>query len=79
MDNKAAIVRAVGEMASERSGFISEEEMLPYEAIVNMTTKRFPSVVICQYDVRKFSGQAVLQAFRAHPDILSVPLGMLLK
>ena len=79
MDNKAAIVRAVGEMASERNGFISEDEMLRYEAMVNMTTKRFPCVVICQYDVRKFSGQAVLQAFRAHPDVLSVPLGMLLK
>jgi len=79
MDNQAAVIRAVGEMASERNGFVSEDEMLRYEAMLNTTTKRFPCVVICQYDVRKFSGQAILQAFRAHPDILSVPLGMLLK
>jgi len=79
LDSGNAIVRGVGEMASEREGFISEKEMLTYEALVNMTIKRFPCVVICQYDVRKFSGKAVLEAFRAHPDVMSVPLGLLLK
>ena len=79
LDNHATVVRVVGEMASEREGFRSEREMLTYEAMVNMTLKRFPCVVICQYDVRKFSGQAVLEAFRAHPDVLNIPLGLLLK
>ena len=79
LDHNSRVVRAVGEMASERDHFISEGEMLTYEAMLNMTLKRFPCVVICQYDVRKFSGQAVLQALRAHPDVASVPLGMLLK
>ena len=79
LDKHAVVVRGVGEMASEREGFISEKEMLTYEALVNMTIKRFPCVVICQYDVRKFSGQAVLEALRAHPDVMSFPLGPLLK
>jgi len=40
---------------------------------------RFPCVALCQYDVRKFSGQAVLAALRAHPDISNVSIGLLLK
>lgn len=79
LDAGAVVVRGVGEMASEREGFVSEKEMLTYEAMINMTVKRFPCVVICQYDVRKFSGQAVLEALRAHPDVVSLPLGLLLK
>ena len=39
------------------------------------TLKRFPIVVICQYDVRRFSGQALFSALRAHPDLFSQPLG----
>ncbi len=79
LDNHAAVIRIVGEMASERDGFVSEEELLAYEAAFNMTTKRFPCVVICQYDVRKFTGQAILSALRAHPDMLELPRGLFIK
>jgi MEDS: MEthanogen/methylotroph, DcmR Sensory domain len=73
------VVRAVGEMVSEREIFESEQEMLAYEAAFNMTSRRFPCAVICQYDVRKFSGRAVLAALRAHPDALDVSLSLLIK
>jgi excisionase family DNA binding protein len=73
------LVRAVGEMASEREHFESEQEMLAYEAAFNATSRRFPCAVICQYDVRRFSGPAILAALRAHPDILDVSLNLLLK
>jgi excisionase family DNA binding protein len=79
VDNHASVMRGVGEMVSERKNFESEQEMLDYEAAINMTLKRFPAVVICQYDVRKFSGQAVLTALRAHPDSLEVWRRLLLK
>ena len=79
MDGHAALMRAVGEMASEREGFESEQEMLAYEAAFNMTARRFPCAVICQYDVRKFSGRAILAALRAHPDVLDVSLALLIK
>ncbi len=79
MDKHVALVRVVGEMASERENFESELEMLAYEAAFNMTARRFPCAVICQYDVRKFSGPAVLSALRAHPDILDMSLALLLK
>ena len=79
VDGHATLVRAVGEMVSEREGFESEREMLAYEAAFNMTARRFPCAVICQYDVRRFSGQAILAALRAHPDVLDVSLSLLIK
>ncbi|HKC18064.1 MAG TPA: MEDS domain-containing protein, partial [Candidatus Dormibacteraeota bacterium] len=78
-DANASLMRGVGEMSSEREVFESEQEMLAYEAAFNMTARRFPCAVICQYDVRKFSGRAVLAALRAHPDILDVSLSLLVK
>ena len=79
LDAHATLMRAVGEMVSEREGFESEQEMLSYEAAFNMTARRFPCAVICQYDVRKFSGRAILAALRAHPDVLDVSLSLLIK
>lgn len=75
VETGAPVIRAVGEMVSERERFISEAEMLAYEAAISLTLKRFPIVVICQYDVRRFSGQALFSALRAHPDLFSQPLG----
>lgn len=68
------VVRAVGEMVSERERFASEAEMLAYEVEVASLLKRFPTVCICSYDVREFSGPALFQALRAHPDLYSLPL-----
>lgn len=79
LDRHATLMRAVGEMVSERMTFESEQEMLAYEVAFNMTGRRFPSAVICQYDVRKFSGSALLAALRAHPDILGISLSPLIK
>ncbi len=79
MDRHVPVLRAVGEMLSVRENFTSEQEMLAFEAAFNMTAKRFPCAVICQYDVRKFAGPAILAAFRAHPDILGVSLSLLVK
>jgi transcriptional repressor of dcmA and dcmR len=79
LDRNASFVRGVGEMVSEREQFTSEREMLTYESMLNATIKRFPCVVICQYDVRQFSGQAVFEAMRAHPDVLAAPGRFFLK
>ncbi len=79
VDRNATVIRVVGEMGSVRDSFTSEREMLDFEAMFNTVGKRFPCVAFCQYDVRKFAGQAVLAALRAHPDIFDVSMGLLLK
>ena len=65
------MIRIVGEMMSEREMFISEEEMLCYEEAFEVMCRRYPVVVICQYDVRQFDGVALLRALKAHPDLFS--------
>ena len=69
------LIRAVGEMVSERERFVSEREMLAYDAALDRTLKRFPCVVICQYDARHFSGSTLLSALKAHPDLFLMPMG----
>lgn len=72
------LIRAVGEAASTRHLFESDAEMMRYEGAFNMIAKRFPSVTLCQYDVRAFDGATVYEALRAHPDLYSVRMGSLL-
>jgi len=72
------LIRVVGEMASERTVFPTDEEMIKYEVAYNMIAKRFPTVTLCQYDVRAFGGETVFHALRAHPDLYELGLASFL-
>ena len=58
--------------------FTSEEEMLKYEEALELMLKRYPGVVLCQYDVRDFGGSSMLRALKAHPDLFGMRLGTFL-
>jgi excisionase family DNA binding protein len=73
-----ALIRVVGEMTSERTMFSSEEEMLRYEEAFDLMSRRYPVAVMCQYDVREFSGIAMLRALKAHPDLFELRMGTFL-
>jgi excisionase family DNA binding protein len=64
----AAAIRVVGEMASYE-GVWAPGEMLDYEIAYDSLSKRHPVRTVCQYDVRRFDGAAVLGALKAHPDV----------
>jgi DcmR-like sensory protein/helix-turn-helix protein len=66
----AKVLRVVGEMESVAQVLESESEMIGYEFAINAITDRFPCVVLCQYDVRRFNGTAILGALKAHPQLL---------
>ena len=68
------LLRVVGEMSSARKGFESDSQMIDFEVAMNTITKRLPTIVLCQYDVRVFSGETIFLAIRAHPDLY--PLGI---
>ena len=68
------LLRVVGEMSSARKGFESDSQMIDFEVAMNTITKRLPTVALCQYDVRVFSGETIFLAMRAHPDLY--PLGI---
>lgn len=69
----ATSLRALGdvwELAKEVSG----EELLEYETGYDQRiARRFPVVTLCQYDVRRFSSIAVLDALKAHRDSFQYP------
>jgi len=72
------LIRVVGEMVSERTMFVSEDEMLGYEEAFELMSRRFPTVTMCQYDVRHFDGVALLRAMKAHPDLFGLRFGTFL-
>jgi len=63
-------VRVVGEMATYE-GFTDTMEMLDYEMAYDSLAKRLPVMTLCQYDVRRFSGETIMGAIKAHPDLFS--------
>ena len=73
-----SVLRVVGEMKCELHAFLSEAEMMRYEVAFNTLARRFPTITLCQYDVREFGGEVVFQAIKAHPDLYSVHLGSFL-
>jgi excisionase family DNA binding protein len=75
---RPTVIRVVGEMATERAMFLSEDEMLAYEEAFEVMYKRYPVVVICQYDVRAFTGVALLRALKAHPGLFGHRIGSFL-
>jgi transcriptional repressor of dcmA and dcmR len=64
----AGSIRVVGDI----QGFaeiISREDVSAYEAeYERRIAHRFPVVTLCQYDVRRFSSLAILDALKLHPD-----------
>jgi excisionase family DNA binding protein len=74
----ATVIRIVGEMSSEREMFDSEEEMLRYEEAFDLMSRRYPVIVICQYDARAFTGVTLVRALKAHPDLFDLRLGSFL-
>lgn len=72
------VLRVVGDMSSARKGFASDREMIDFEVAFNSISKRLPTVALCQYDVRAFSGEMIFRALRAHPDLYESHLGSFL-
>ena len=61
-------IRIVGDMAWSLANGMPVEDLIEFETRVDQIKGRFPVAMLCQYDVRKFSGPAVLSMLRTHPD-----------
>ena len=75
---RPAMLRVVGDMASERHMFPSEVEMMAYEEAYDRMARRFPLLTLCAYDVREFGGETILRMLKAHPDMFQQHLGLFL-
>jgi transcriptional repressor of dcmA and dcmR len=78
LNSQAPVIRVVGEAASQCERLGSESDQQAFEAALNLLTRRFPCLFLCQYDVRAISGPTLLSALRTHPDMMELPLRTLI-
>ena len=78
LSRSPSVIRHVGEMATVRRMFPSEDEMLHFEQAYDVMCRRYPVAAICQYDVREFDGVAMLRVLKAHPDLFKLRLATFL-
>lgn len=78
MGRSSGVLRVVGDMAFALVEGSPRREVLRFEEGLNSTVKRFPAVVVCQYDAREFDGVTILAAIKAHPDNFEMNQGLLI-
>ena len=62
------MVRVLGHLGWEQPGWPAERDILSLEARVTEAVRKFPSVVLCAYDVRRLSGRRLLLGgLECHP------------
>jgi excisionase family DNA binding protein len=60
-----------GEMTWSLQGTPGAEAMAIYEEALNPLVDKYPAVtIVCQYDLKRFSGDIILDALLTHPSIL---------
>ncbi|MBM4397531.1 MAG: MEDS domain-containing protein, partial [Deltaproteobacteria bacterium] len=59
--------RVSGEMSWALRGLPGSDRLMEYEALVNDVLASHPVTAICQYDARRFSGEAVFDVLKVHP------------
>lgn len=65
------LVRAVGEMTWALRDIPGVEDLVRYEARLNRFLPRYPQVILCLYDLERFTdGQLLMEMLRTHPKVL---------
>lgn len=64
-------VLLTGEMTWSVQGTPGAEEMADYEAQLNPLVEKYPgATIVCQYDLKRFKGDVILDALLTHPSVL---------
>ena len=63
-----------GEMTWSLPKVPGAEELAHYEDQLNLLVDKYPAVtIVCQYDLKRFTGDIILDALLTHPSILVAP------
>ena len=62
--------RAVGEMTWAIRQMPGVEELVGYEARLNRFLPRYPQVILCLYELDRFSGEVLVDVLKTHPKVL---------
>jgi hypothetical protein len=63
-------VRAYGDMEWALQGLSGSDELMMYEARVNLLIPRYDCTLLCAYDVNRFSGRAVADVLATHSHVI---------
>jgi MEDS: MEthanogen/methylotroph, DcmR Sensory domain len=62
--------RLAGEMTWALRDAPGVEHLVGYESELNRVTSSYPVVVLCMYDLDRFSGEVVINIVKTHPQVL---------
>lgn len=62
--------RAAGEMTWATRRMPGVEEFVSYEARLNQFLPRYPQVMLCLYELDRFSGEVLVDVLKTHPKVL---------
>lgn len=69
-DGGFSFVRGVGEMSWALREEPGVDELMVFESRINHFAVLFPQVLLCLYDLWRFSGEMIIDAVKTHPKIL---------
>jgi hypothetical protein len=69
-DEGFEFVRAVGEMTWSLRSIPGVDELVRYEAALNKFSHQYPQVILCLYDLERFSGEIIMDMLKTHPKVL---------
>lgn len=71
VDDGFTFIRAAGEMTWALRDVPGVELLVPYEAELNRSLRQYPQVILCFYDMERFTnGRLLLDIVRTHPKVL---------
>jgi hypothetical protein len=68
--NGFGFARAVGEMTWSLGDLPGVDELVSYESKLNRFLPRYPQVILCLYDLNRFTGEILLDLLKTHPKVL---------
>jgi MEDS: MEthanogen/methylotroph, DcmR Sensory domain len=65
-----SFTRSVGEMTWALRDVPGVEELMGYESELNRFLPQYPQVILCLYDLHRFSGEVLVDILKTHPRVL---------
>ncbi|MGH8974286.1 MAG: MEDS domain-containing protein [Acidimicrobiia bacterium] len=65
-----SFARSVGEMTWALRDMPGVAELVGYESELNRFLPQYPQVILCLYDLQRFSGELVVDIMKTHPKVL---------
>ena len=65
-----SFARSVGEMTWAMRDMPGVAELVGYESELNRFLPQYPQVILCLYDLERFSGELIVDILKTHPKVL---------